>query len=113
MPQFEWINELIPKLDQSFKLSNQSQDIISFESNEFLVGTEHISPLFNAILYNQTLQITYRPFKSNIRTTNIFFPYHLKQYNNRWFLFGRTGGYESLTNLASTPLETYILGVGY
>ena len=105
MPQFEWINELIPKLDQSFKLSNQSQDIISFDSNEFLVGTEHISPLFNAILYNQTLQITYRPFKSDVSTINVFYPYHLKQYNNRWFLFGRSGDYKGLTNLALDRIE--------
>ena len=100
MPQFEWINELLPKLDQSFKLSNQSQDIISFDSNEFLVGTEHISPLFNAILYKKTLLITYRPFKSEENTTNIFYPYHLKQYNNRWFLFGKNNDYDNLTNMA-------------
>ncbi|SDM35819.1 helix-turn-helix transcriptional regulator [Kriegella aquimaris] len=100
LPQFEWINELLPKLDQTFKLSNQSQEIMSFESNEFLEGLEYISPLFNAMLYKQCLSITYRSFKSDEDTMLTFFPYHLKQYNNRWFLFGKGGDYDNLTNLA-------------
>ncbi|WP_150452187.1 helix-turn-helix transcriptional regulator [Arenibacter lacus] len=100
LPQFEWIHELLPKLDQTFKLSNQSQEIMSFENNEFLEGLEHIAPLFKAILYKQTLSITYKSFKSEEDTVLTFSPYHLKQYNNRWFLFGKNGDYESLTNLA-------------
>lgn len=100
MPQFEWINELLPKLDDTFKLSNHSDNIISFDRNEFLKGTEHLSPLFNAILYKQTLLITYQSFKSNTEQEIVFHPYHLKSYNNRWFLFGKSGNYENLTNLA-------------
>ncbi|WP_026810951.1 helix-turn-helix transcriptional regulator [Arenibacter latericius] len=105
LPQFEWINELLPKLDQTFKLSNQSQEIMSFESNEFLEGLEHISPLFNAILHKQTLNITYRSFKSDKDSILTFSPYHLKQYNNRWFLFGKNDDYENLTNLALDRIE--------
>lgn len=100
MPQFEWINELLPKLDDTFKLSNHSDNIINFDRNEFLTGTEHLSPLFNAILYKQTLQITYQSFKSDTEQEIVFHPYHLKSYNNRWFLFGKSGSYENLTNLA-------------
>lgn len=100
LPQFEWINELLPKLDQTFNLSNQSDTIISFDANDFLKGTEHLSPLFSAILYKQTLVITYKSFKSEKDTLLTFCPYHLKQHNNRWFLFGKSGDYETLTNLA-------------
>lgn len=100
LPQFEWINELLPKLDQTFQLSNQSDTIISFDSNEFLKGTDYLSPLFNAILYKQTLAITYKSFKSEKDALLTFYPYHLKQHNNRWFLFGKSGDYENLTNLA-------------
>lgn len=100
MPQFEWINELLPKLDDTFKLSNHTDNIISFDRNEFLKGTEHLTPLFHAILYKQTLQITYQSFKSDTEQKIVFHPYHLKNYNNRWFLFGKSGSYENLTNLA-------------
>lgn len=100
MPQFEWINELLPKLDDTFKLSQHSDNIISFDRNEYLKGTEYLSPLFNAILYKQTLQISYQSFKSDTEQELVFHPYHLKSYNNRWFLFGKSGNYENLTNLA-------------
>ncbi len=106
LPQFEWVNELLPKLDQTFKLSNHNQEIISFETNEFLQGTEHISPLFKAIQNNQALNITYQSFKSDKPQKFDFHPYHLKQYNNRWFLFGKNEGYDNLTNLALDRIKT-------
>jgi len=100
LPQFEWINELLPKLDQSFRLTNNDQEIISFETNEFLIGTDFISPLFKAIQNKQSLNIIYKSFKSDQEQRFIFHPYHLKQYNNRWFLLGKSNDYTNLTNLA-------------
>lgn len=115
LPQFEWVDEIVHKLDQSFNLSNKPKGIISFETNEFLKGVEFISPLFNAILYSQTLKISYQSFKSDEAKTIIFYPYHLKQYNNRWFLFGKNKDYDNLTNLGLERInsienskETYI-----
>lgn len=106
LPQFGWVNELLPKLDQSFKFSNQSQEIISFDTNEFLKGTEYITPLFNAILYKQALNIVYMSFKNNEAQTILMHPYHLKQFNNRWFLFGQHNDYNNLTNLALDRIQS-------
>ena len=55
LPQFEWVNELIPKLDKTFGLYTKNQEIISFDNNQFLIGTEFITPLFKAIQNKQTL----------------------------------------------------------
>ena len=100
LPQFNWINEILPKLDQSFGLSSSNDDIISFDHNEFLKGLEFIDPLFNAILYKKTVKIDYQSFRNPEPVEVIFYPWHLKEYNNRWFIFGKTEGYENLTNLA-------------
>ncbi|PTX61111.1 putative DNA-binding transcriptional regulator YafY [Kordia periserrulae] len=100
LPQFEWINELIPKLDQTFKLSNENQEIIGFDTNKYLVGTEYISPLFKAIQNKQALTITYQSFKAKEPQVLQFHPCYLKQYNNRWFLFGKSDEYDDVTNLA-------------
>lgn len=100
LPQFEWVNELIPKLDQTFNLSNQNQEIISFDTNEFLIGAEFISPLFKAIQHQQSLEVSYQSFNSENAQQINFHPYHLKQYNNRWFVFGKNDDYDNLTNLA-------------
>tara|TARA_R110002051_G_scaffold309063_1_gene381457 strand:- start:110 stop:1120 length:1011 start_codon:yes stop_codon:yes gene_type:complete len=105
LPQFEWINELIPKLDKTFGLYNKNQEIISFDNNQFLKGTEFITPLFKAIQNKQTLIIEYKSFKSDIAQKIIFHSYHLKQYNNRWFLFGKHNDYSNLTNLALDRIE--------
>ncbi|RLJ61603.1 putative DNA-binding transcriptional regulator YafY [Lacinutrix venerupis] len=106
LPQFEWVNELIPKLDQTFNLSSQNQEIISFDTNEFLIGAEYISTLFKAIQNKQSLIVTYKSFKSIDEQKINFHPYHLKQYNNRWFVFGKNDGFDNLTNLALDRIKS-------
>jgi predicted DNA-binding transcriptional regulator YafY len=106
MPQFSWIEELIPKLDQSFSLSSHSDNVMSFDNNEYLKGIEFLSEFFNAIVYKKTLDINYKSFKTVEPINIIFHPYHLKQFNKRWFLFGKTDKYENLTNLALDRIES-------
>jgi predicted DNA-binding transcriptional regulator YafY len=88
MPQFEWIYELIPKLKQGMTQNNDSQVIIEFDSNKYLHGIDHLGPLYNAIFYKKVLKISYQPYENVTPFELIIHPYFLKQYNNRWFLFG-------------------------
>ena len=88
MPQFEWVNELIPKLNQGICTYEAKDTIIEFDSNQYLKGIEFIGELHNAILYKKPLTISYKPFTSEIHYDVDFHPYYLKQYNNRWFIFG-------------------------
>lgn len=106
MPQFEWINEFTPKLEQAFTLDANAMPIISFDSNEYLKGVEYISELFHAVLYKKVLHITYQPFTSDAPRHFVIHPYYLKQYNNRWFLFGHNEEMQKLTNL---PLDRITL----
>lgn len=85
-PQFEWVNELITKLESQFKFHYQT-NIISFDSNIDLKGLEFLQPLFHAILNQRVLAIDYKDFYNEFFTF-IFHPYHLKQYNQRWFVVG-------------------------
>lgn len=89
VPQFEWVDELIPQLEGQFDLKKREHSIMSFESNQYLKGKEFISKLFTAINNKQVLNITYKDFKYNEAYSFNFHPYFLKQYNNRWFVFGR------------------------
>jgi predicted DNA-binding transcriptional regulator YafY len=90
MPQFEWVEELAVKLDSGLGLSTADSAVIEFQQNEFLKGLEHITPLYNAII-NKTnaLTLTYQTFNQKKPETFIFHPHYLKQYNNRWFVFGK------------------------
>lgn len=88
MPQFEWINELLPKLRQGFNAADKSRVIMEFDNNQYLKGIEHLGELYNAIFYKKVLTVTYKPFEKESPYDVIFHPYYLKQYNNRWFIFG-------------------------
>jgi predicted DNA-binding transcriptional regulator YafY len=88
MPQFEWVNELVPKLQQGIATDDASATIIEFDSNQYLKGIEHLGPLHNAIYYKKILTISYQPFENDAPFDVVIHPYFLKQYNNRWFLFG-------------------------
>jgi predicted DNA-binding transcriptional regulator YafY len=88
MPQFDWVHELLPKLKQGISTSAAEKTIIEFDSNQYLRGIEHLGTLYNAILYEKVLKIRYCPYVCEQAYEMTLHPYYLKQYNNRWFLFG-------------------------
>jgi len=100
MPQFEWVDEITARLDSGLGLSKTSQQIIEFEHNDFLQGLEFITPLYNAILYKKVLNVSYKSFKRDNNQSISFHPYYLKQYKNRWFVFGLNEDFGQITNLA-------------
>ena len=87
IPQFEWINELSPVLTNQFGLNNDTQKVISYDTNIDYSGYDKIQPIYNAIVNRRVLEIEYAPFEKS-RYKLKFHPYYLKQYNNRWFTFG-------------------------
>ncbi len=86
--EFEWLNELGPILNDRIGQVDHSKPIIGFDSNLDYAGNQHIPELFNAILNKRVLELVYKSFKGDSYTVTCH-PYYLKQYNNRWFLFGR------------------------
>lgn len=100
MPQFEWIDELSARLDSGLKLHGDNRPVIEFDQNHYLTGLEFITPLYAAIVNKQALIIMYKSFRSENTESIQFHPYFLKQYNNRWFVFGKNHLYEGLQNLA-------------
>ena len=64
-----------------------NDNIVAFDQNSQLKGIEFLSELIDSAVNHTPLKIIYKTF-SGIEKTRIVPPYHLKQYNNRWFLFG-------------------------
>lgn len=87
MPQFDWLQESLTKMNM--EVNKDATPIISFDTNPFLKGIVHLSTLYQAIKNKTTLNIRYQDFSAPEPYLIILHPYHLKQYNNRWFLFGR------------------------
>lgn len=105
MPQFDWVEEMRVRLEQTFHLKTED-NILSFEENPYLTGREYIGDIYNAIVNEMVLNITYKPFKAPESLLFVIHPYHLKQYNNRWFLFGLNDEQqEGIFNLALDRIQ--------
>lgn len=100
MPQFEWVDEISTRLDSGLGLSHKTDKIIEFDQNNYLKGLEHITPIYNSILYKMAIDVDYKSFKQEASQSVVLHPYFLKQYNKRWFLFGKSEVSEGLMNLA-------------
>lgn len=100
LPQFEWVAEITARIDSGLSLSANNQNIIEFEQNNYLKGLDLITPIYNAILYHQVIEVLYKSFKRNEKQSFLIHPYFLKQYNNRWFIFGLNDASDRIINLA-------------
>ena len=97
---FDWVSEFIANFEDKLGRKKNTTPVIGYEKNPFLTGIENLSVLYNYIVNKQVLKISYQHFTQG-EMVHIMHPYYLKQYNNRWFLFGITEqNKEVLTNLA-------------
>lgn len=87
IPSNAWLEEVISNLEFRFGIKSNRDNIIAFDQNAQLTGLEHLSKLIDAAVNHKVLFMHYQPFSGNDYYSAIH-PYHLKQYNNRWFLFG-------------------------
>ena len=92
MPQFEWVEEILVKLDSGFDISKTNNRVIEYQQNESLKGKEYITQLYEAITFTKSLTIKYKSFTQTKEETFVLHPYYLKQFNNRWFIFGKKDG---------------------
>lgn len=109
LPQFGWIDELITKLDSGLGLSKSKEKIIQFDENPNLIGLDKISPLYEAIRNTQVLDIEYQSFSQGKMMYYTLHPYFLKQYNNRWFLFGKNEDGGDIMNVALDRIQAFKL----
>lgn len=87
IPSNAWLEEVISKLECRFDVKPNGDSVVEFEQNDQLKGLEFLSDLIDATVNQLPILMTYRSYKGTELTTLIH-PYYLKQFNNRWFLFG-------------------------
>ena len=86
-PNNAWLEEVISNLEYRFGIKSNNENVVSFEQNEQLQGLEYLSEVIDAAVNHTPLKIYYKTYRGK-EFTSTFHPYHVKQYNNRWFLFG-------------------------
>lgn len=103
MPGFEWIDELNVHLQTT--VNGGMKPVVGFDENLKLKGMTFFTPLFNFINNRQVVKITYHSYKVNRSFEATVHPYYLKEYNQRWFLFGLNEKYGKITPFALDRIE--------
>lgn len=101
-----WLEEVISNLEYRFGLKSNAEHLVSFEQNDQLKGVEHLADIIDATINHQTLEIVYLTFKGKEITMTIY-PYYVKQYNGRWFLYGLNDELNKISNLALDRIQSY------
>ena len=91
VPSNAWLEEVISNLEYRFGVKANNENVVSFDQNELLKGLEFLGELIDSAMNHQPLSLLYRTFAGKERQA-IIHPYHVKQFNNRWFLIGLQEG---------------------
>ena len=86
-PGFEMLDEIVPVMEDKLGVKDLNKNFISYGDNIDYKGYSHIGRLRKAIQDKLVLEIEYKPFNKPKSIVKLH-PYHIKGFNNRYFLFG-------------------------
>ena len=104
-PLYDWARTLLMQVGGGM-FNEDSSSVVSFQSNPDLKGLNLFGKLLQAILTKRTLKIIYTPFGKDSYSERVY-PYHLKQFNDRWYLIAQAVGYETLGHYALDRIESF------
>lgn len=100
LPEYDGIADLGAKLEEKYGIASGGQAYVEYEHVES-TGEEMMADICNCIIQQQPIKITYMPYGKPERQW-IMHPYLLKEFNNRWFLFGYN---ETEGRISNAPLD--------
>lgn len=102
MPQ-SWLADIIQKMSKD----NEGK-IVSFDHNMHVENLQWVPTIFDAIEKHKVLSFRYKPRYEEPGKDIQLHPYFLKEYNNSWFIFGRSidkDGNANDSNIAIDRIE--------
>lgn len=111
LDHIELLKEIVGYTRTSFSNKKVERDIISIASIGMLNDIDRVKEIFLAIRDSKVVAFTYHAVNSNHPKHFMLSPHYLKQYNQRWFLFGYveevTDDADESLNADSHPREGY------
>lgn len=103
---FSGMEDVLGRLeDHVTAMRHKRKPVILLEKNESLKGLKFIDPLYKAILAKKPVKIIYKSFKARDMQRFIFSPFFLKEFRNRWFVYGWKKGAGMIYNLALDRIQ--------
>lgn len=101
LPLTDEVDEIIRKLENRIHIETAQQPVVlQFDKHTSSRGTEYIHDLMEAMKSKNALNLTYHPYTHVKAVERVVHPYLLKEFRNRWFLLGREGSANRITNYA-------------
>ena len=104
-PMYDWARTLLMQIEGGL-FDDESTPVVSFQSNPDLKGIDFFGKLLQAIIQKRVLKIEYAPFGKDSYTERVY-PYHLKQFNDRWYLIAQAIGYDTYAHYALDRIESF------
>ena len=108
-PKYDRLSEALVMFQDEEDLATipDYHKVLFADKNEAYDGLQYLKPMFFAIRNKEVLKITFQGFKDDASYEYIFHPFVLKQYNQRWFVFGYNETQD--INYWSIPLDDRLL----
>ncbi len=98
---FAEMADVVGRLQDKLSISHGNRKpVIHFDSVPNLKGLKWLNPIYNYIAGKQTVRVMYQSFSARQPVEFLLYPHLLKEYRNRWFLFGTRTKDMVLYNLA-------------
>lgn len=104
-PVLDWARTLLKQIESGMFYSDSSP-VVSFQSNPDLKNISLFGDLLDAIYNKKVLKLTYTPFGKDSYEERVY-PYHLKQFNDRWYLIAQAVGYEYYGHYALDRIDHF------
>lgn len=99
--QFAEISDVIGRLQDKLAIAKHNRrPIIHFDSVPNLKGLQYLNPIYNYIAHRISIHVKYQSFRTHRISEFTFSPCLLKEFRNRWFVFGINNVNHKILNLA-------------
>lgn len=86
-PRLLWLQNLIVMLQDTYFTNSMAMEAIDFGDNLEYKNSNRVHEFFTYILNKQVIEVNFSPGFGRPKNI-VIHPYFVRQYNNRWFLFG-------------------------
>lgn len=100
-PRYDYIRFFLLGLEDGIQ---NTKNLMSFDNNQEYQGLDKMEILAQAIIHQHPIKLTYKTYKGDEQEINVH-PYHLRQYNQRWFLFGLNEEKQEIHNYPLDRIE--------